>query len=210
MPNKRSLCVDRHPSEVRGPEKHYRCFSAIFTHFWPIFAYFEGNIPQESAGYAHVFEQGCLFRTYYTVLSCKHHLAAGETPPNFYTVFSYISQGTFQYCDLILVTRHASEDASEFHMSLRPTSPKVAPFWSHKKQLFWKMLKCLCRCQALYAESQVQKASYGIHFLFLLAFTRCIRHDTWSRQLFYIRCNNDQANFDCTCVIMSRCVVGFI
>ena len=53
------------------------------------------------------------------------------------------------------------------------------------------MLKCLCRCQALYADSQIHNASYGIHFIFLLAFTWSIWHDTWSRHLFYIMCNNN-------------------
>ena len=33
-----------------GPEEYSRGFSAIFAHFWPIFAYFEGNIPSERAG----------------------------------------------------------------------------------------------------------------------------------------------------------------
>ena len=33
-----------------GPAEHYRGFSAIFGHFGPIFAYFEGNISSVNAG----------------------------------------------------------------------------------------------------------------------------------------------------------------
>ena len=38
-----------------GLEEHYRDFLAIFAHFWPIFTYFEENIPSESA-------KTCLFK----------------------------------------------------------------------------------------------------------------------------------------------------
>ena len=33
-----------------GPGEYFRGFWAIFAHFWPISAYFKGNIPSESAG----------------------------------------------------------------------------------------------------------------------------------------------------------------
>ena len=53
-PNKRSLCVDITLVNSEGPGPYNRGFPAISAHFWPIFAYFEGNIPSESAGGAFI------------------------------------------------------------------------------------------------------------------------------------------------------------
>ena len=49
-PNKRSLRIDRHLGELRGPGEYSRSFSAIFGNFKPIFAYFDCDIPSECAG----------------------------------------------------------------------------------------------------------------------------------------------------------------
>ena len=43
-----------------GPGVYFRGFGAIFAHCCSIFAYFEVNIPPESAG-VHLFKQACLF-----------------------------------------------------------------------------------------------------------------------------------------------------
>ena len=46
-----------------GPGEYSRGFSDIFAHFWPIFAYFDGNNPSESAG-VHLLRQTRLLAKY--------------------------------------------------------------------------------------------------------------------------------------------------
>ena len=58
-PNKCSLRIDSQPGKFRGPGTSYGGFSAIFPHFGPIFANFEGDIPPDSA--TGMFIQACRF-----------------------------------------------------------------------------------------------------------------------------------------------------
>ena len=54
-----------------GPKEDFRGFSANFFHFGPIFAYFECDIPLQSAG-VRLFQQVRLFGTIqYEIASAK-------------------------------------------------------------------------------------------------------------------------------------------
>ena len=58
-----------------GPEEYSRGFSAIFAHFKPIFAYFEGNISTESAGGA-LFRQARLFGKIWNIAVVMQHFGS--------------------------------------------------------------------------------------------------------------------------------------
>ena len=70
LPNKHSLRVDRHPGEYRGSRRIFYGFFSYFCSCWPIFAYFEGNMPSELLG--HVYSGRHVYLAKYGISSQWH------------------------------------------------------------------------------------------------------------------------------------------